>query len=96
MHAQAYAWRTVGHATMSLLHLVLGVVDPFALRETNWLLGPLLYASFLFLFYLILAHFFLAIVQALQPLSMLHTPLACCTPSACYIPSACYSPLASP
>ena len=67
MHAQAYAWRTVGHATMSLLHLVLGVVDPFALRETNWLLGPLLYASFLFLFYLILAHFFLAIVQALHP-----------------------------
>jgi len=64
---------------MSLLHLVLGVVDPFALRETNWVLGPLLYATFLFLFYLILAHFFLAIVQAL-PLSILHPPLACYTP----------------
>ena len=79
MHApctQAYAWRTVGHATMSLLHLVLGVADPFALRETNWVLGPLLYAVFLFLFYLILAPFFLAIVQALRPLGMLH-PLAC-------------------
>ena len=85
MHAsctQAYAWRTVGHATMSLLHLVLGVVDPFALRETNWVLGPLLYAFFLFLFYLILAHFFLAIVQALHRLGMLR-------PLACYIPLAC-------
>ena len=51
---QGYAWRSVGHATMSLYHLVLGThpsADPFALRHTNWVLGPLLYAFVVLLFY---------------------------------------------
>ena len=63
---QGYAWRSVGHATMSLYHLVLGThpsADPFALRHTNWVLGPLLYAFVVLLFYLVLLRFFLAIVQ---------------------------------
>ena len=48
---------------MSLLHFIHGSVDPFALRETNWVLGPLLYTAFLFLFYLVLRSFFLGVVQ---------------------------------
>ena len=37
-----YAWRSVGHSAVSLLHFILGVVDPFVLREVNWVLGPFL------------------------------------------------------
>ena len=37
-----YAWRSVGHSAVSLLHFVQGVVDPFVLREVNWVLGPFL------------------------------------------------------
>jgi len=64
---QGHAWRSVGDATMSLYHLLLGATHdsagPFALRHTNWVLGPLLYAFVVLLFYLVLLRFVLAVVQ---------------------------------
>ena len=64
---QGHAWRSVGDATMSLYLLLLGATHdsagPFALRHTNWVLGPLLYAFVVLLFYLVLLRFVLAVVQ---------------------------------
>ena len=59
---QLYEWRSVGHSMMSLLHFMLGDVDPLRMRKDNWVLGPLLYVAFLFFMVLVLINMFLAII----------------------------------